>query len=316
MMKKIVLSAALLCWLPISAMAAIDAVFYYNDEHFGETVNLRLSTPHTPKIFTIAGEKPRIVLDFMGVDYLGGKNTVEADGELVRGVRIGSHPEPSPKTRVVIDLASGIEFSYSKEMLDNLLTISIFKAADGKPAGTVPDGAGQNGPESSQDEMLFSLEKRPGNDPFYPKSSDLPVNSDKTETDEVWPKQAEENLTDNSQAEQLPAGIAELLEISFDDKSDKGEMVVFKLNGFHPPKIFGVEKDTPRVICDFPDTALADGVNRLIESNGANISKIRTSKLDNPDRVRVVMELVPNKTHNLQQLFFKEENIFIIIVNN
>ena len=32
-------------------------------------------------------------------------------------------------------------------------------------------------------------------------------------------------------------------------------------------------------------------------------------------RFRVTLELVPNKNYDLQQVFFKEDNLFVIIVN-
>ena len=32
-------------------------------------------------------------------------------------------------------------------------------------------------------------------------------------------------------------------------------------------------------------------------------------------KVRVFIELLPNKRYNLQQVFFKEDNFFVLIIN-
>ena len=103
--------------------------------------------------------------------------------------------------------------------------------------------------------------------------------------------------------------------VTFDGKSPKGEMVLFKLNEFHPPEVHGVEQGVPRVICDFKDTRLADSAQSLIKTDGKHVKVIRVSKTRNPEKVRVVLDLVPNRSYDLQQVFFKEDNLFVIIVN-
>ena len=103
--------------------------------------------------------------------------------------------------------------------------------------------------------------------------------------------------------------------VTFDGKSPKGEMVLFKLNEFRPPEVHGVEQGVPRVICDFKDTRLADSAQSLIKTDGKHVKVIRVSKTRNPEKVRVVLDLVPNRSYDLQQVFFKEDNLFVIIVN-
>ena len=92
-------------------------------------------------------------------------------------------------------------------------------------------------------------------------------------------------------------------------------MVLFKLNDFHPPTIHGVEEGIPRVICDFNNSQLADSTKNLIKTDGKFVKIIRITKLKKPDRVRVVLDLEPNRSYDLQQVFFKEDNLFVIIVN-
>ncbi len=111
-----------------------------------------------------------------------------------------------------------------------------------------------------------------------------------------------------------PAGPM-LESVTFDGKSPKGEMVLFKLNTFHPPEVHGVEQGIPRVICDFKDTRLADSAQNLIKTDGQHVKVIRLSKTVKPEKVRVVLDLEPNRSYDLQQVFFKEDNLFVIIVN-
>ena len=107
----------------------------------------------------------------------------------------------------------------------------------------------------------------------------------------------------------------QLESIKFDPSSPKGEMVLFKLNGFHPPSVHGVEEGIPRVICDFNNTKLVDGNKNLIKTDGKFVKVIRTSKTKKPEKVRVVIDLEPNRSYDLQQVFFKEDNLFVLIVN-
>ncbi|MCI5158676.1 MAG: hypothetical protein D3906_09615 [Candidatus Electrothrix sp. AUS1_2] len=38
-------------------------------------------------------------------------------------------------------------------------------------------------------------------------------------------------------------------------------------------------------------------------------------KEEEEKKIRVVLDLVPNYSYDLQQVFFKEENLFVIIIN-
>lgn len=107
----------------------------------------------------------------------------------------------------------------------------------------------------------------------------------------------------------------ELEYIKFDPSSPKGEMVLFKLNGFHPPAVHGVEEGIPRVICDFSKTKLVDGTKKLIKTDGKFVKAIRTTKTKKPDRIRVIVDLEPNHSYDLQQVFFKDDNLYALIVN-
>ena len=113
------------------------------------------------------------------------------------------------------------------------------------------------------------------------------------------------------------AKMGPLLEsVKFDSASPKGEMVKFKLNGFYPPTVHGVfEKGVPRVICDFNNIHLADSAKNIAKTGGKYIKAIRISNTKKPEKVRVVLELEKNRSYDLQQVFFKEDDLFVIIVN-
>jgi len=106
-----------------------------------------------------------------------------------------------------------------------------------------------------------------------------------------------------------------LYSVDFDNTSYRGEIVSFKLNAFNPPVVFGIEEDIPRIVCFFKDTTPGKDLVESIESNGKFIKNIKVGKYRNPDNVRVVLDLVPGKNYDLQQIFFKEDNLFMVIIN-
>ncbi len=103
--------------------------------------------------------------------------------------------------------------------------------------------------------------------------------------------------------------------ITFDGTSNRGEMVLFNLDGFRPPTVFGVEKGHPKVICEFKDTRGADNLAGSINADGKYVRKIRTSRDTTANKVRVIIDLAPGNSYDLQQVFFKEDNLFVLIVN-
>ncbi|OQX17914.1 MAG: hypothetical protein BWK76_09160 [Desulfobulbaceae bacterium A2] len=124
-------------------------------------------------------------------------------------------------------------------------------------------------------------------------------------------------LTDQPSAPTATGGGAPplLKNISFDANSSRGEMILFYLNEFYPPIVFGVEQGLPKVICDFMNTKSAPEVGSQIEAKGKHVEHIRVAQHQNPDKLRVVIDLAPGSNYDLQQVFFKEDNIFVIIVN-
>ncbi len=309
----------------------LESIYYQNDEH-GETVNFKLNGIYLPKIFAIKGEKPRVVFDFIDTKYSDLINNIIAtEGGLVKRVRVGIHNEPEPKTRVVVDLDAKGDFSYEHDFIvqENILTITIFdKKKDDAFTGKDREEKGTL-PEDKIVTIKRDKEKRVVKNVSPPvvkmeSGESVPVKGD--QEDEIVPVPENPSPSDEAVGERTVVREAEekrdtgknpfLFQIDFEHTDSKGEMVLFKLNDFYPPIVFGIEKGNPRVVCDFLDTGLSDTVKKELQLNGKYVSRIRVAKHKNPDKIRVVLDLVPNRNYDLQQVFFKEENLFMIVVNS
>ncbi len=140
-----------------------------------------------------------------------------------------------------------------------------------------------------------------------PKLSDTQPATQQEE--EQTPVPAEAPETDK------PTGSPVLSSVTFDNSTNRGEMVLFKLNKFHPPIVFGVEEGLPRVVCDFDGVEAAPDVPNTIKTDGKYVQTIRIGRENSPKKVRVVLDLTSSKNYDLQQVFFKDDNLFVIIIN-
>jgi hypothetical protein len=104
--------------------------------------------------------------------------------------------------------------------------------------------------------------------------------------------------------------------ISFEQTPDKGEKVSFNLTNFHAPVVFGIEEGAPTIVCDFMDASIGSQVPEIIAANGKFIKQVRVEKNVNLHKSRVVLDLVPNRHYDLQQIFYKEENLYVLLVNS
>ncbi len=106
-----------------------------------------------------------------------------------------------------------------------------------------------------------------------------------------------------------------LLDITYENSSSKGEMVFFRLNGFFPPNVSAVESDNPQVVCEFANTAEKGNIKPVIETKGAYVQKILTVSGKDPKKIQVTLQLTPGRDYDLRQVFFKEDNLFVLVVN-
>ncbi len=263
-----------------------------------ESVIFHLDGPWLPKVFALKGEHPRVVFDFMETRMARGvPASIDARGKMIRKIRMGRH---SNKTRVVIDLTAGGEFNFDQQFdeKNNILTIQLF-AAD-FPA---------------KEEQDATLEKNPGSEVVVTEQA---AGKQELESGAVQEKTGTAELEQDNAAGKEDGPVVDplLLEVSFENTSNKGEMVLFKLNGFYPPVVTGEEEGTPLVICDFSGTRLGSMVEKEQIIEGEFIEKIKVAQVAGADRIQVILELIPNKNYDLQQVFFKEDDLFVIIVNS
>ena len=106
-----------------------------------------------------------------------------------------------------------------------------------------------------------------------------------------------------------------LKSVTFNKKDNRGEMVLFRLNTFQAPIVFGVEEGQPRVVCDFKNTVGGKDLPKSIKVNGKYIREVRIEKEEKAKKIRAILELTPNMSFDLQQVFFKKENLFVLIIN-
>ncbi|MEN8190281.1 MAG: AMIN domain-containing protein [Thermodesulfobacteriota bacterium] len=304
-----------------------------------EQVVFLLNGPHIPKTFAIKGDRPRVVFDFTDTHPVRTMKTkIVTQGTMVEKIRVGLHGPPKKKTRVVLDLAPGGNFNFDQDFQEtnNSLTISVYREKK-KPKESVktpPPKKPMDQEQKSEPVAKPVTEAAPAVQPALTPAEPLSGPPAKVESQgpppvEIEGEKASEPVVKKPVAspaaepvepavkqEDGPASDPILKQISFDASSNKGEMVLFKLNDFHPPLVFGVEEGLPRVVCDFMNARLEPEVIKLINAKGEFVDKVRTAVHKNPDKIRVVLDLVPNKNYDLQQVFFKEDNLFVIIVNS
>jgi hypothetical protein len=294
-----------------AATGMIEKVIFEQGDGKIESVIFHLNGPWLPKVFALKGDNPRVVFDFMETDLEKGvPTTINAQGSMVHKIRLGRH---SGKTRVVIDLASGSDVNFDQQFdeKNNILTIQLF-SMDFPAKEHVQDTA------VATPVAIPVVESEPSSEPEQEVATEAVVVE---EVPAVAPTESVEDPVAALPAEpvleeETPTLDPMLLELNFEDTSNKGEMVLFKLNGFYPPVVTGEEEGTPLVICEFAGTRLGEGVQKAMEVGGKYIQRIQVTQLKESDTIRVSVELIASKNYDLQQVFFKEDNLFVIIVNS
>ncbi|WP_159441329.1 AMIN domain-containing protein [Desulfopila aestuarii] len=303
----------------------------------GDRVEISMNGGQEPNIFMIEGEKPRLVLDFPECGYAGSSSVPVANGILVEGMRVGFHTTPKQKVRVVIDLVKEPKVKWTKDILSeqNLLVISIFpmdlgtigadKVTPKSAQIAVPDQAITGEPEKkipttpapvSTPQLLTAGLSKVKMGPVSNMESAKESTPTTGEPEAVVPAVIEKEPAD---ATPEPAAVEisaapVLLSVSFDNAfSQSGEMVLLQLSDFQPPVISTREKDPPMIYCDFAGAEVGERVTNEISAGGKYVEKIRVA--GDKSNVRVSLDLVPGSNYDLQQVYFKEDNLFVLIVN-
>jgi hypothetical protein len=287
-----------------ASLVEIKSITHSIESEEQETIRFELESEVSTRMFALKGDRPRLVIDFPESIYKGKNEISIDDGALANTIRIGLHNEPKSKTRVVIDLSKtyAVEYKHSFIESENLLEVVLTRGAIQKALETVPEPEKKPAVAETVEPASVAAEKElvslPIDEKHIPPAFTTPVE----------PTKIMEN-------EDVPPGVPQLLEVSFDDSSNRGEMVLFHLNDFFPPTVSAIEKNNPRVLCDFKNMRLSRDVQATIQANGKYVEGVRTAYHADKDTVRVVLDLSPDRDYDLQQVFFKNDNLFVLIVN-
>ena len=309
----------------------IDDIRFESDGEGSESVVFQLNGTSLPKAFALKGEKPRVVFDFINTQLAKTvPSVITTDGRMVEKIRMGRH---SDKTRVVLDLVSAgvVNFDQDFDAAQNILTIHLYStnyppknepkkeeektaevvspvvaAEESKEAKAVVEEVAEKTVEAPAIQTAEeSVETAVAITPVEPVVEGERI-SETEDVVDVVPVAADDPLSPE----------ALLSDVKFENTSNKGEMVLFTLNGFYPPEVSGQENGTPKVTCVFAGTGLGADLIKEQSPNGEFISRIVVKQESKTAPINVTLELVPNKNYDLQQVFFKEDNLFVIIVNS
>lgn len=329
--------------------AMVESIRFLGATNGVEVIHFKLNEELVPKVFELSGENPRVVFDFVKAGYPAkGKKVIRAGGRFVKRIRVGRHREPVAKTRVVIDLASEKEFEIEKEFLlaKKILEVKVvLKVADVaiEPVVSEPNKEEETKvteqvvektvvkeqtipsstaivedtappPAAKVEETVIKEGKDliPQEVPIAVKKDPVPLAAEASEKILATNPLEDDQIVSPETTRDPPA----LVKVSYENTTNKKEMVLFRLNGFHPPVIFAIEEEEPRIVCDFLDVNLGAKVRQLLNSDGEYIRRVRVAKHSNPNKVRVVLDLVANNNYDLKQVFFKEDNLFVVIISN
>lgn len=312
----------------------------------GDIIAITLSGEETtaPKTFMIKGEKPRLVFDFFECGFAGSTSIAIDDGNLVQGIRVGFHTKPQQKVRLVVDLVTDQRITWTKEFPagKNVMIVSIMPAEHSVLPAPLPAAAGR---QTTNGQLNTPTSNKAATGEATPPSVQHPLqlgaNLSKVKVGpspvlqlekgaavkkvvpdiaapQVLPDEGVHPLEEKGApppVEEAASAMASVLtNISFDNAfSQSGEMILLQLSDFQPPVISTHEKNPPQVFCDFSGTTVGENVPTELDASGKYVKRIRI--VGDAEKVRVTLDLVPGGNYDLQQVYFKEDNLFVLIVN-
>ncbi len=294
-----------------------------------EVVEVQLNAKIIPRIFQLTGEKPRVVCDFPETGYAAKqKMAVRAGGDLIQQIRVGLHYEPVVKTRVVIDLNHAQDHVVDHQFTDDGKTLVVQIARHAATGQQRIEAAPQHNDilpvEKHEKQQVSSVAEDA--DPPAEKETDTASRTRPTEEAQVSfrggvdvSEERAGEIGRNEEkdfAEVIDKDIPVLLNVSYERSTNDKEMVLFRLSGFHPPLVFSRESGDLLVVCDFLDAILGYGIEPLLQTDGKYIHQVRVVREKEPDKVRVILDLVGGYNYELKQVFFKEDNLFVIIISS
>lgn len=312
--------------------ALITSIEYLGEQEGGELVQIKLSETRNPHFLRLPGESQRLVFDFPATTY-SRRNpfSYTLNGRLIKRVRVGVHRDPEKKIRLVLDMQGNESYRVRQEydISNQVYNILVFpqKVLVRKPIDVTVVKKKQH-KVMSESELLPQTPADRVDSPIIEQDkggmttrvevkdrqpSDGGTEENPGEIDEVSGDTADISveLKETVPLEESPR----LVKVSFERSTNDKEMVLFRLSGFHPPVVFSMEEEQLLVVCDFLDVTLEPGMKKRLKSNGKYIRGVKLTIHQEPQKVRAVLELKDSFNYDLKQVFFREDNLFVIIVS-
>lgn len=91
--------------------------------------------------------------------------------------------------------------------------------------------------------------------------------------------------------------------------------VIFELNGYHPPLTNVLDGEKPRLVCDFLNTRINGDIPRYRELERGSVQRIRIGIHHEPQpKIRVVLDFRPGQDYSVEQVFYKKDNYYTLII--
>ena len=106
----------------------INDIQYNKVSDTQDRVLIFVNAMNNPKLQTLKGEAPRIVLNFLNTRNIDKENyEINTDGNFIKRIRIRSYKEPMQKVRVVFDMMPNKKYSVAQKFLkkENIYSFAI-----------------------------------------------------------------------------------------------------------------------------------------------------------------------------------------------
>ena len=95
--------------------------------------------------------------------------------------------------------------------------------------------------------------------------------------------------------------------------TDQEERILITLSDFVPPRVFTIEGRRPMVVCDFSGVGPGLQVEESNKADGRIIRSVNVlvHSVEEPI-TRIIIELFSKHDYDIQQVFYKEENLYVL----
>lgn len=262
----------------------------------------------------------------------------KAAGVVVSGAVKDAPPEEKPAVKAEVEAEvtapetkpSAKEEESQKAKPDRKADVKSDVKPEAKPAEIEsPEPATKPGVESAEVEKIDTAVKPVAESPLVSdvkiEQEEQPgkVSGDEAPGTAVIEKAEEKQVSEQEQGPEkalaetgeLTADVPLLLDITYENTSSKGEMIFFHLNGFYPPNVSAIEGNVPQVVCEFVNMTKDEKIKPIVEAHGAYVQKIEIKAGKDDKKIQVVLTLAPHRDYDLRQVFFKEDNLFVLVVD-